>query len=129
MIKLPLRIYGGLTKPKRTTILGQELAGEIEAVGKGIRRFREGDPVFAWIGFRFGSYAAYTCRPEDGVLAAKPSKMTNEAAAALPMGGLVAVHFLRKGTIQSGQKVLINEAGVESGRKRGNVVVKVAHSS
>lgn len=109
-LRLVFRIYLRVAR-SGPLILGQELAGDVEAVGAGVTRFRPGDRIVGWTGFALGAYAEYACFPETGTLAPKPSNMTYAEAAPLPVGGLEAAHFTRKGRIQRGEDVLIVGAG------------------
>ena len=100
MLSFPVRLYAGFLRPKRITILGQELAGEVEAVGKKVTSYKVGDQVFGTTGFGFGAHAEYICLPEkpddaQGTLAPKPTNLTYEEAAAVPTAGFEALHFLR----------------------------------
>ncbi len=103
------RVVFGLTKP-RQPILGTELSGEIEAVGRAVRGFNVGDPVFAFTGGRMGCHAEYKCVAETAQLARKPDNLTYDEAAALSFGGMASLAFLRKARIQKGESVLVNGA-------------------
>jgi NADPH:quinone reductase-like Zn-dependent oxidoreductase len=118
-----VRFFFGLFKPKKP-ILGGVLSGEVEAVGKDVRAFKVGDEVFGSAFPHFGAYAEYVCLPDTAVLAKKPTNMSHQEAAALPFGGLTAVHFLQKADVQPGQKVLIYGA---SGAV-GSAAVQIAKS-
>ena len=107
---LPLRIYVGLFKPTRIKILGQELSGDIEMVGKVVTKFKAGDAVFAWSALRLSSYAEFICLSEHAMMAFKPANITYAEAAVISVGGFEAWHYL-KGNVQARQKVLIVGAG------------------
>ncbi len=107
---LPLRIAMGIKKPKRQ-VLGGYFAGEVEAVGKDVSKFNRGDQVFGTTNLRFGAYGEFLCLPASYTIVPKPDNMSFEEAAAVPLGGLNALHFLRKANIKSGEKVLVNGAG------------------
>jgi NADPH:quinone reductase-like Zn-dependent oxidoreductase len=100
------RLALGFFKPRKK-ILGTELAGDVESVGKDVTRIKPGDPVFAYTGHDLGAYVEYRCLREDGMLAIKPDNVSYDEAAAISFGGLAALHFINKANIQHGQKVLI----------------------
>ncbi|MBI3135737.1 MAG: NAD(P)-dependent alcohol dehydrogenase [Bacteroidetes bacterium] len=103
---IPARLILGLFRPRKP-ILGVELAGEIDAVGSGVTKFKKGDSVFAATLKDFGAYAAYKCLSENGPVALKPQNMSPEESAAIPIGGCTALHYLRKSGVKAGQKILI----------------------
>lgn len=103
------RLFFGISKP-RQPVLGTELAGIVEAIGKEVTRFSIGDEVFAFGGARMGCYAEFKCMREDGSVALKPANLTYGEAAALSFGGTTALDFFRRGKLESGESVLVNGA-------------------
>ncbi len=130
-----IRLLFGFKKPRKS-ILGVVIAGEIESVGKNVTKFKAGDRVFGTTGMAFGAYAEYQCLPEDATLALIPINMSYEEAAAIPFGATASLHFLRKGNIKKGQKVLIygasgalGTAAVQLARYYGAEVTAVCSTS
>jgi len=123
LIWLMAKVSFGLKQPK-ITILGNEFAGEIIALGKNVKRFKLGDQVFGYTGERMGAYAEYLCLPENGILAVKPGNLAFEEAAAVPYGAIMALSLLGRAKLRPGAKVLIN--GASGGI--GSAAVQIARS-
>jgi NADPH:quinone reductase-like Zn-dependent oxidoreductase len=105
-LKLPMGAVLGFRRP-RNPILGLVLAGVVESVGRDATKFKPGDQVYAFTAFRFGAYAEYECLPETAIVALKPSNASHEEAAAIPYGGLLALHFLKQANVESRRRVLV----------------------
>ncbi len=116
LFAIPIRIYLGLFRPSRIKILGTEFAGEVAGTGKNVTQYQTGDQVYGYTGLGMGTYAEYMCLSEKpsallGVMSKRPTNITYEESAAVPFGGLEALHSLGRANIQRGQKVLIVGAG------------------
>jgi len=110
---VPMRLAFGIRRPRRP-VLGQELAGDVDAVGRKVRSLEQGDRVFAATGVPLGAHAEYIClreNPQTGAIATMPANLGYAEAAAVPYGGGEALQFLRKANVRSGQRVLVNGAG------------------
>lgn len=132
---IPMRIILGFRKPRKP-ILGVELSGEIEDIGTDVTQLKKGDQVFALTELNLGGYAEYTCVHESGLIALKPTNVTYEEAAVIPFGGTSALHFLRKGQIKKGQRVLIygasgsvGTAAIQLAKYFGATVTAICSSS
>ncbi|MEC3335130.1 NAD(P)-dependent alcohol dehydrogenase [Bacillus cereus] len=132
---IPMRIILGFRKPRKP-ILGVELSGEIEDIGTDVTQFKKGDQVFALTELNLGGYAEYTCVHESGLIALKPTNVIYEEAAVIPFGGTSALHFLRKGQIKKGQRVLIygasgsvGTAAIQLAKYFGATVTAICSSS
>ena len=126
-LSLIMRLYVGLFRPRRINVLGQELAGVVDAVGRDVTHFKPGDAVFAQTDFRMGAHAEYRCFPanpdgNDNLVAPKPANLTFEQAAVVPLGGLEALKFLREAAVRPGEKVLI----IGSGGSIGTMAIQLA---
>ena len=133
--RLMARLALGWNAP-RQPVLGMLLSGEVDSVGPDATSFEVGQPVFGFDQRRFGTYAQFVCWPEDGLLATRPANLTDDEAAAIPYGGLLALHFLRKADVRAGQRVLIYGASgavgtsaVQLARHRGAQVTGVCSTA
>jgi NADPH:quinone reductase-like Zn-dependent oxidoreductase len=109
-----IRLFFGIFKP-RVKILGGVLSGEIESVGKKVKRYKAGDQVFGSTGWKMGANAEFVCLPEKAVLAIRPNEISHEEAAAFPFGSFTALHYLKKAGIRTGQKIMIYGASGATG--------------
>ncbi|MCB9137180.1 MAG: NAD(P)-dependent alcohol dehydrogenase [Caldilineaceae bacterium] len=136
-LRLPIRLYAGIRKPTRITVLGQEFAGVVERVGPDVKGFQPGDSVLGGTGMTMGSYAEYICLSEAGsgaALAPKPADLPFAQAATIATGGLEAIHFLRLAALRPGERMLINGSGGSIGTyalqmaKRAGAVITAVDS-